>query len=433
MNSCGKTKEDYTKELANKGYDLNSQKQFVSAIKDGSTGIVKLYVEAGVKEFDLNDLYITWDIQGPETVTYPILHYASYKGYTEISKLLIKAGATVDLKYFRTPLMIAVEEGNTETAKELINAGANIKTKGRNDENILIAASLQGNIKLVKLFITLGIDVNDTSFSGDTALVEASYKGNKEIVQLLIKAGAKVNIHRRYSSPLIVTVDQDIIQKDVDTYTEIVKMLVKAGAQVNTYNRNGQSVFQISVKRGYTEILKVLIKNGANIDEANNYEKRTVLMDASEKGDVDKVKLLIDSGADIKLKDRDKKTALDLACINGHVKILKLFLKGKAPDVIAREPVFNETFLEASRHGKSEIVKFLIKRGININAISIKTKRTALMYASWKGYIEIVQTLIKSGAKINLKDVSGWTALVIANQEKHEEISDLLKQSGAEE
>lgn len=69
--------------------------------------------------------------------------------------------------------------------------------------------------------------------------------------------------------------------------------------------------------------------------------------------------------------------------------------------------------LEAVRNGKNDIVKDLIKKGVNVNAIN-ELKVTALMYAVVTCSFEIVKLLVDKGADVNSEDKFGYTPLIYA-------------------
>jgi ankyrin repeat protein len=96
------------------------------------------------------------------------------------------------------------------------------------------------------------------------------------------------------------------------------------------------------------------------------------LLDASKKGDVEKVKKLLKEGADVNAKDRFGFTPLHYTALNGHF----------------------------------EVVKLLIERGADVNA---KTNGgwTPLRFAAIYGHFEVVKLLIERGADVNAKDKDG--------------------------
>ena len=88
--------------------------------------------------------------------------------------------------------------------------------------------------------------------------------------------------------------------------------------------------------------------------------------------------------------------------------------------------------MKASAKGKLEVVRELIDKGANVNAVKTKNGMTALMLASEEGHLEIVRLLIEKGANVNAaKTTDGWTALMAASQNGHLEIVKEMCERGA--
>ena len=115
-------------------------------------------------------------------------------------------------------------------------------------------------------------------------------------------------------------------------------------------------------------------------------------LNACEEGDLERVKQLLERGADVNVRDKDGETALMIV----------------------------------SWYGKKEIAELLIKNGIDINAKD-NLGRTALMYASWYGHNEVVKLLLENGADVNAQDEDDITALMYAFKNGDKEIIELLK------
>jgi len=103
------------------------------------------------------------------------------------------------------------------------------------------------------------------------------------------------------------------------------------------------------------------------------------LLNACKDGDLEKVKQLLEEGADVNVKDEKGRTALMFASWYGHKKV----------------------------------VKQLLEKGADVNAREYKDGETALMWAAAKGDKKVVKLLLESGADVNAKNKGGWTALMI--------------------
>jgi ankyrin repeat protein len=103
----------------------------------------------------------------------------------------------------------------------------------------------------------------------------------------------------------------------------------------------------------------------------------------------------------------------------------------------------NTTLSIACYYGQLDIVKILIKQGVNVNTLckndepyNIINGRTALMIAilgeNQLTKLAIVKELIKAGADIKIREVSGWDALLISVIHKKLDITKELLSNGAD-
>lgn len=83
-----------------------------------------------------------------------------------------------------------------------------------------------------------------------------------------------------------------------------------------------------------------------------------LLIHASKVGFIDFVKCLVSKGADISSRDGFPPTALRLAAENGHLKVVKYFVK-KGINIHIRN---NFVFKRAALYGRLEIIKYLVER-----------------------------------------------------------------------
>eukprot|EP00035_Acanthoeca_spectabilis_P018793 m.403323 g.403323 ORF g.403323 m.403323 type:complete len:268 (+) comp16789_c1_seq5:13-816(+) len=120
-------------------------------------------------------------------------------------------------------------------------------------------------------------------------------------------------------------------------------------------NRLGPTPMQIevwsAVHAGDVELVKKLVASGANVNQRRR--ETSTLHAAARNGFTDLVKILLAEGADHSLKDRWEKTPLHHAATEGHAAVTRSLLQAnaninaldrnrKTPLLVALEPVDNE-------------------------------------------------------------------------------------------
>ncbi|WP_394778938.1 ankyrin repeat domain-containing protein [Undibacterium sp.] len=139
----------------------------------------------------------------------------------------------------------------------------------RGESGMMIALRENSMKVFDALMATDGINIEAKSKNGDTALMIASYMGNVEAVNKLIAADAEVN-------------------------------------------RPGWTPLHYAAAKGDPAVIAILLENYAYIDAASP-NHTTPLMMAARSGKTAAVKLLMDEGADVTLKNDVGMTALDFA------------------------------------------------------------------------------------------------------------------------
>lgn len=106
----------------------------------------------------------------------------------------LNSGGDVNAKnpYGGTAIMFASRAGHVEIAKLLLDAGADVNVHGNYaGTTALMWASQYESKEIVKLLIEAHAEINAKNHQGQTALYFALENGNTEIVQILQNAGAK--------------------------------------------------------------------------------------------------------------------------------------------------------------------------------------------------------------------------------------------------
>jgi ankyrin repeat protein len=124
------------------------------------------------------------------------------------------------------------------------------------------------------------------------------------------------------------------------------------------------------------------------------------------------------------LNIEDFKTEIENCCRENLLYLLKYFVEDQGAPLATK----NEFLIVASENGITDIVVYLLEKGIDVNQQNI-VGDNALMWASMIGHKKIVQTLLQQkNIKIYLQNTKGNSALIWASQQGHIEIVQMLLQ-----
>ena len=156
------------------------------------------------------------------------------------------------------------------------------------------------------------------------------------------------------------------------------------------------------------------------------------MADAAMRGDVEAVKALLSSGADVNIAQGDGSTALHWAAYNGELELVELLLDAGA-SVEASTRIGSMTPLAmAARAGNAPIIGALLDAGANA-AEANEIGTTVLMTAAASGNGDAVAVLIDKGADVNATDVTnGQTALMFAASMNRAAAIGVLIEHGAD-
>jgi ankyrin repeat protein len=155
------------------------------------------------------------------------------------------------------------------------------------------------------------------------------------------------------------------------------------------------------------------------------------LAKAVKAGDIQSVRALIKSGADVNAKSGDGSTPLLWAANSSRVEIARALIAAKATVDAAND--FGVTpLLQASRVGDSAMVDVLLRAGANPSRAHPEGE-TPLMAASRSGSLATVRLLVARGVDVNAAEsFQKTTPLMWAAAEGHGDVVDLLLEAGAD-
>ncbi|XP_048863281.1 protein phosphatase 1 regulatory subunit 12A-like isoform X8 [Brienomyrus brachyistius] len=252
------------------------------------------------------------------------------------------------------------------------------KTKVKFDEGaVFLAACSSGDTEEVLRMLERGADINYANVDGLTALHQACIDDNVDMVTFLVEHGACVNQPDNEGwIPLHAAASCG--------YMDIAEYLISQGASVGVVNSEGETPLDIAEEEAMEELLQNEInRQGVDIEAARKEEERVMLRDARQ---------WLNSGqiADVR-HTKSGGTAMHVAAAKGYAEVLKLLIQA-GYDVNIKD-FDGWTPLHAAAHwGKEEACRILVEKLCDMDAIN-KVGQTAFDVADEDvlGYLEELQ------------------------------------------
>ena len=159
--------------------------------------------------------------------------------------------------------------------------------------------------------------VNLTDVNGNTALHYSVSHGNFDVVSVLLDSKvANPNILNKAGYTCVMLIS--LAQITNDTHRAVVRRLFSLGDVNVRATQHGQTALMLAVSHGRLDMVQLLVESGADLN-IRDEDGSTALMCAAEHGQTDTVKFLIaQPDVDISAKDNDGLTALAVAMEAGH-------------------------------------------------------------------------------------------------------------------
>ncbi|XP_058273105.1 protein phosphatase 1 regulatory subunit 12A isoform X10 [Hemibagrus wyckioides] len=252
------------------------------------------------------------------------------------------------------------------------------KTKVKFDEGaVFLAACSSGDTEEVLRLLERGADINYANVDGLTALHQACIDDNVDMVTFLVEHGACINQPDNEGwIPLHAAASCG--------YLDIAEYLISEGANVGVVNSEGETPLDIAEEEAMEELLKNEInRQGVDIEAARKEEERIMLRDARQwlnSGQISDVRHTKSGG-----------TALHVAAAKGYTEVLKLLIQA-GYDVNIKD-YDGWTPLHAAAHwGKDEACRILVENLCDMDVVN-KVGQTAFDVADEDvlGYLEELQ------------------------------------------
>lgn len=251
-------------------------------------------------------------------------------------------------------------------------------------------------IEAATLLITHGANVNSMDgpgYYGESYL--HLFKHDIDVVRLLLDYGADANISCINTNYVLMC-----LACDGDKYIDIIKLLIDYGADLNR-QYGGETAIYVAIKYNQVNTLKLLLASGADIDVGDGFIKRQPWNISHEC-----IEVLIDHG----LSDDNIDRMLHAAFKRGRSHIIKLFIdKGIDINHIASG---GSSLMHLTTN--TSTVELLIREGYDINTKD-NDGNTRLHTVIKPDYdISLLQGLLANNADINITNNDGHTPLNLA-------------------
>jgi len=132
----------------------------------------------------------------------------------------------------------------------------------------------------------------------------------------------------------ISTTDDSLVQCVAEDKAEAVALFFAAGFSPDTKDKKGIPLICIAARNGNLDTLKLLIRSGAQVNLIAEDRGSNALFDSALERDEDIIKTLIEAGADLNIQSKDGQTALIVVVGAGDEKIVEILATaGADPDI----------------------------------------------------------------------------------------------------
>ena len=347
------------------------------------------------------------------------LHWAAYRGNTELVEYLIAKGSDVNFEdsHATTPIAFAAGNGllNSGVAEAFFKAGIDPKKKYSEGANLLlISIPFDKDLTFSDYLITKGLSLKDTDKNGNTAFDYAARTGN---ITLLKKIAAK-GIKPTDNALLIATQGTRRETTPIETYKYLVE---EVKLKPTATNKSGENVLHLLAgKQNQSEILTYFLAKGVDANKINNDGNSPLIIAAGR--EFSSLEKLLPVTENINLQNLKGESALTFAVKSGSPEAVSLLLS-KGADINVKDKDGNnlgiylvQSYRPAGREANATQDPFTAKakllqdKGLNLAAAQ-KDGSTLYHFAASKNDLSLIKKLASLNIDVNAKNKDGLTAL----------------------
>jgi len=219
----------------------------------GSVEVVEFLIQNGV------------DLESQDKSGDRAIHTAAHRDEAKILELLAQAGADINSKNNKSQsaLHIAVNECNTRTVRCLLELKANPSLQDSIGETPLHEAITKNEDGIVQLLLEFEADISVTDTKGFSCLHHAALKGNESAVTAILATGPHPRIINEKKEDGFTALHL----ASLNNHQKVAEILIKQGkADIDSQNDALQTPLHLAVVGNSLQIVKLLVEEGADLD-----------------------------------------------------------------------------------------------------------------------------------------------------------------------
>lgn len=269
------------------------------------------------------------------------LHLACMRGYAELVETILEypeADVEVLDKDGDPPIVFALAAGTPDCLKTLIKRGANVNAKLKEGLGPSVAhvCAFHGQPDCMRELLLAGADPNAIDDEGETVLHRAVGKKHTDCAVVILENGGCKSmgiLNSKEMTPLhmcIATWNVAVVKRWVEVATkEEIDDAIEIPSKIGT-----ALCMAGALKKAHEtecrELVRILITSGADPKAQDALRGQTALHAAAMANDVEMVKIILDAGVDVDIRDVHNTTPLHVALARGSKSCVGLLLESGA-------------------------------------------------------------------------------------------------------
>jgi ankyrin repeat protein len=343
-----------------------------------------------------------------------------------LAQIMFQADSRWDAEEGVNGLHLAAQGGLHSVVTHLLADGTDIEGRDCLGATALMYAADGGHCATVEVLLHSGADASAVCERGRTAVFLATWHNRPKIVTQLVNGGCVIAINACETTSnrsALVTAVQG------GNLTVVKELLACPDLKINMplTDGQGQTALHYATYYGFTEIVKILLAHPDILVDALNTYHLTAVIAAAKVGKPAILKLLLDQGAGLDLKDSLGGPAILRAIDNDHLDCVQI-LQARGADCSFVDTLGRNILHGCEINDRHEIMRYLLR---NLQSLDPNAQddqgHTPLHNAAGHDYDRCVRVLLDYGARTDILDNGGRSPVRDAKDSARSQCLPLLE------